>query len=376
MANRQREVSRLWLRLTIVVLFASSAAASQGPAASQDIVVHRIFGPEIKTGDYKHPSCLTQLDNGDLYLAYYGGQGEYADSTVVYGSRQTRGQELWSHPQVVASNPMRSLGNPVIWQAPDGLVWLFYVTRFGETWSTSRIKAKISRDGAKSWSDSFLVSLQEGTMVRGHPIVLSNGDYLLPIYHETGHDTEETGADTTSRFLRKSPDSVEWKESGIIRSDRGNLQPAVVQVDEAHLIAYCRRAGDYKPSTDGWMVRAESWDEGFTWTRGVNCQFPNPNAAVDVKRLRNGHLLLVFNDSMSHRTPLTVAISTDNGRTFPHRRNLAEGPGSFSYPTAIQTRDGKIHVTFTSDARTVVRHAVFDESAILNASGAHTSTNR
>ena len=206
-------------------------------------------------------------------------------------------------------------------------------------------------------------------MVRGHPIVLSNGDTLLPIYYETGHDPEKTGADTTSRFLRKSPDSVEWKESGTIRSDRGNLQPAVVQVAEDHLIAYCRRAGDYKPNTDGWMVRAESRDGGFTWTRGVNSEFPNPNAAVDFTRLRNGHLMLVYNDSMSHRTPLTVALSTDNGRTFPFRRNLADGPGSFSYPTAIQTRNGKIHVTFTSDARTVIRHAVFDESAVLRATG-------
>ena len=75
-------------------------------------------------------------------------------------------------------------------EAPDELVWLFYVVRFGETWSTSRVQVKVSRDSALTWSDASVLSLDEGTMVRNRPIVLKNGDYLLPVYHETGHDPE------------------------------------------------------------------------------------------------------------------------------------------------------------------------------------------
>ena len=30
----------------------------------------------------------------------------------------------------IASDPFRSVGNGVIWEAPDGLVWLFYVVGF------------------------------------------------------------------------------------------------------------------------------------------------------------------------------------------------------------------------------------------------------
>ena len=47
----------------------------------------RIFGPETRTGPYKHPACMTELRNGDLYLVYYGGAGEYAVETAVFGSR-------------------------------------------------------------------------------------------------------------------------------------------------------------------------------------------------------------------------------------------------------------------------------------------------
>ena len=336
-------------------------------ASGPGLRVERVFGPEIKTGDYKHPACIEELRNGDLYLVYYGGEGEYADGTAVFGSRLIQGAKAWSRPVPIASQPFLSLGNGVVWQAPDGWVWLFYVTRYGDTWSSSRIAAKISKDGATTWSDSFMITFEEGTMVRGHPIVLNDGDYLLPIYHETGRNTEWVGPDTTSLFLRFNPRAKRWTETNRIRSRQGNLQPAVVQISDDRLIAFCRRGGNYEPVKDGYLIRSESKDGGRTWSEGHNAEFPNPNAAVDFIKLRNGHLVLVFNDSMNDRSPLTVAISTDGGQSFPHRRNLAEGPGDFGYPTAIQTQDGQIHITFTSDQRTVVRHAVFEENAIIGA---------
>src|SRR5439155_6894819 len=89
------------------------------------------------------------------------------------------GDRRWSSPVAIARDPFHSLGNPVVWQAPDGLIWLFYVSRYGTHWSDSRIAAKVSRDGAKTWSDSFTVAFDAGMMVRAHPIVLRNGDYLL-----------------------------------------------------------------------------------------------------------------------------------------------------------------------------------------------------
>jgi predicted neuraminidase len=340
-----------------------SILATASRAADEDVNVERVIGPEFP-GKYKHPATIEELANGDLYIAYYGGDGEYAEQTACYGMRRKKGETKWSAPQVIADTPFHSDGNAVIWQAPDGLVWLFYVCRFGDTWSTSRIKGKISRDGANTWSDSFMVALEEGMMVRGRPIVLADGDYLLPVYHETGFDQEKVGADSTSLFLRFNPKTKKWTESSRIHSRMGNIQPAVAQIDDKRLIAYCRRGGGYEPIKDGYVVRSESHDGGHTWSEGQDSQFPNPNAAVDFLRLQNGHLLLVFNDSMDDRTPLTVAISTDTDKTYPYRRNIATGKDSFGYPYVIQGKDGKIHLVYTSQARSVINHATFEEAAI------------
>ena len=333
------------------------------PARGGDLTIERVFGPEIKTGPYKHPACMTELDNGDLYLVYYGGEGEYATETADFASRRKPGETVWSPPVPIARDPLRSVGNGVVWQAPDGLVWLFYVVRDGETWSTSRVQFKISRDSAHTWSDASVLSNEAGMMVRNRPIVLADGTYLLPAYHETGHDQEAVGADSTSVFFRFDPRAKvkRWEQLGSIRSKNGNIQPAPLETIPGHLVAYCRRGGDYSPKTRDFLVRAESTDGGKTWSEGLPSVFPNPNAAVDFLKLKSGRLLLVYNDCFVGRTPLTVAISADGDRTYPTKRNVADGPGDFGYPQAFQARDGKIHVVYTSEKRTVVNHATFDE---------------
>ena len=338
-----------------------------GAFAADDILVERVIGSE-EPGEYKHPCTITELDNGDLYIAYYGGTGEYQDDSKVWGMRKAKGTDSWTAPVCLADTPFRGEGNPVVWQAPDGIVWLFYVQRYGDTWSESRIKAKVSKDGAHTWSDSFMLTFEQGMMAQGLPTVLNDGTYLLPAYYETGSDRDKTDPDTCSLFFHHDPKTRTWAETGRIISDKGNLQPCVVQLTDKHLVAYCRRGGSFDPLPDGRIIRAESHDGGKTWSRGEPSQFKNPNAAIAFLKLENGHLLLVYNDSISGRTPLTVSISTDNDKTWAHTRNIAESDETqtFAYPVAIQTRDGKIHVVCTTDVRKTILHFTFDEKAILS----------
>lgn len=358
-----RHVLLACLVLVALATGAPEAVAQAAPSGAQPVVT-RVFGPETPTGPYKHPACLTELSNGDLYLVYYGGQGEYARDTTVFGARLKKGASTWSAPVAIARDPFRSVGNGVVWEAPDERVWLFYVVRFGETWGTSRIQAKVSDDKGATWSDAFPLVLEAGMMVRNRPIVLHDGSYLLPIYFEDGADTERVGPKSTSRFLRFDPKTQAWAMLGEFASANGNIQPAVVEVTPNHLIAYARRGGGYGKTTDGWLVQSESKDGGRTWTEGTNSPFPNPNSAIDFLKLASGALLLVYNDHMWERTPLMLALSDDQDRTWPIKKALATGKNSFAYPVAFQARDGRIHVVYTSDARKVINHAVFSEDWI------------
>lgn len=328
-----------------------------------NIDTYRVIGPEYP-GVYKHPAAITELANGDLYISFYGGAGEYDQGTAVYGMRLEREPNTWSEPEIIADTPNQGDGNPVVWQAPDGVVWLFYNTQYGPTWSEARVKGKISTDGAVTWSDSFMVAFEQGSMVRGQPIVLNDGDYLLPMYFEAGSDREELDASTASYFLRYSQKEKTWTPTNRIHSKIGNLQPQVIQLTDDHLICYMRRGGGYGPAFKGFIQKSESHDGGYTWSPAVDTEFINPNAAVDVIRTPEGHILLAYNDNPTERTPLTIAVSTDDGKTFPHRRAIAGGDNTYAYPYMIQTQDGKIHLIYTTNERTTIMHAVFNESAI------------
>ncbi len=105
----------LVMAVGIAVAVAGAPRVSGLGAEDRALRTERVFGPEVPTGRYKHPASMTELRNGDLYLVYYGGAGEYAIDTAVFGARSKKGTTAWSTPAAIARDPFRSLGNAVIW---------------------------------------------------------------------------------------------------------------------------------------------------------------------------------------------------------------------------------------------------------------------
>lgn len=98
--------------------------------------------------------------------------------------------------------------------------------------------------------------------------------------------------------------------------------------------------------------------------------FPNPAeggdevrsyAAISMRKLRNGNIILAWNNQDNARTPLHIARSTDDGKTWSRPLVLESNPGEYSYPSVFQTSDGKVHVIFTY-RRYSIKHVEFDES--------------
>jgi predicted neuraminidase len=72
--------------------------------------------------------------------------------------------------------------------------------------------------------------------------------------------------------------------------------------------------------------------------------------------LRDGRVVLAYNDSPGVRTPLTLALSQDEGETWPYKRVLIHEDGKeFHYPAIIEDSDGMLHVTYT-DNRVWIGH--------------------
>jgi len=135
----------------------------------------------------------------------------------------------------------------------------------------------------------------------------------------------------------------------------------VIQRGDGVLVALLRPAGD-QPR----VGKAYSYDNGRTWTEAVATDILNPGAAVDMVKMADGRAALLFNDSDQHRSPLTLALSKDDGETWYAKRDVETEEGEFSYPAIIQDRQGSLHMAYTY-RRTHMKHAKVEPAWIEGA---------
>jgi len=302
-----------------------------------------------------HGSTITELENGDLFAAWYEGSYETASDVVIAGARRRAGAAGWDAVQTLAATPGRSEGNPVLFAPPGGVLWLFYATMIEPTWDKCVLKYKTSRDNGLTWSDPVVLRAQLGWLYRNKAIVLSTGRYVLPIYDE---------AKLHSMMLLSDDHGRTWRASGPILSSPANIHPTVVELADGSLLCYARYFASglgHIVSGRGHIWQARSTDGGETWSPATLTAIKNPNSGIDLTRLASGALALAFNDSYDKRTPLNLALSTDEGRTWPHQKAVETRPGAFAYPWLIQTRDGLLHLTFSYNYQTI-KHVVCDEA--------------
>lgn len=110
------------------------------------------------------------------------------------------------------------------------------------------------------------------------------------------------------------------------------------------------------------VIQAYSEDNGKTWGALSKTNLPNPNSGIDALTLKNGWQLLVYNPTTSGpngRAKLNVAVSKD-GISWRDAVILENGTTQeYSYPAVIQTKDGKVHITYTYDRKNV-KHVVLE----------------
>ncbi|MBU0508019.1 exo-alpha-sialidase, partial [bacterium] len=218
-------------------------------------------------------------------------------------------------------------------------------------WSSSRIEVQRSHDRGRSWSPPTVICGPIGSNVRYPPLRTADGDLLLP-----GYD------DLLQRSLFfVSTDGESWTLRSAVWTDapHQNIQPSLVRLGSGRLLATMRNVGK------DWLWVTASDESGRSWARPRDSGFANPGSAAQMLRLSSGDLLLVFNDSPAERRPLSVALSSDGGGSWTPPKALAAGDSTYSYPAAIQTADGLIHVLY-SRGRESIRHVVLNEQWIVS----------
>ena len=418
-----RETMKTRIILTGIVfalgLLAQAGWTGQSPFLESEL----IFPPEHW---HCHASCIVETAKGDLLVTWFRGSGERtADDVIIEGARLRKGKRKWSQRFLMADTPDFPDGNPCMFIDPRQRLWLIYTTIQANTWESALLKVRTSRDyrheGPPRWETSEVLHIKPGKefeaevdrrlpeletevsqmklndeqrkeasefldamkkhsrdklyrrlgwMTRAHPMVLGNQRLIVPLYHDGFSFSLMAISDDWGKT---------WKTSAPLIG-AGNIQPSVVEKNDGSLYTLMRDNGP-PPHR---LQQSESHDRGLTWGPVTDSPLLNPGSGAELIRLRNGHWVLIGNDTEQGRHQLAVQISDDEGRSWKWKRYLEKDPsgpesGSYHYPSIIQGRDGSLHGSYSHHLRQhdlpkdadgdpaakSIKHAHFNEEWVL-----------
>jgi predicted neuraminidase len=321
-----------------------------------------------------HASTIVELKHGDVMAAWFAGTREGAPDVAIYGARLHNG--VWGAPVELARAQGVACWNPVLFHTVDGRLWLYY--KYGHSPSTWHGARKFSTDEGRTWSAEE--DLPTGFLgpIKDKPLVLPDGAIVSGSSVESGNWTAwiERSTDNGATWTKFGPITVPEAidipnaaaraaasertapaavaNSGVTTkiyppSSRtvGIIQPSVVSMGGHHLRFYARSR-----TRASRIAVADSLDDGKTWGPVHFIDLPNPNSGIDAVRLRDGRIVLAFNNSYNRRTPLNLAVSAD-GEHFRIFKTLEDGPGQYSYPAIIQATNGDLLITYSWRRQTI-----------------------
>jgi predicted neuraminidase len=363
-----------------------------------------------------HAANLMVLNDGTLACVWFGGSMEGRSDIAVYMARLDAEAGQWSQPTQLSNDAERSEQNPILFPVPGGPLWLLHTAQLSGNQDTAVVRRRISQDNGKSWSATeTLADAPAGTFVRQPVHVHSDGTWLLPIFDcRVVPGQKWDGSLDESAVLRSTDQGASWQRIPVPDSV-GCVHMSIVAGRGNSLLGFFRS----RWADNIYMTHSD--DGGLSWRKPVPTALPNNNSSIQALRLADGRLAMILNASsaadaterrdslydeledQAHsadgavveappktmrrafwgapRAPMTLALSEDDGQTWPWQRNLETGDGwcmsndsarglnrEYSYPSLRQTADGALHVAYTV-FRKHIRHARVMPDWITQASG-------
>jgi len=267
---------------------------------------HRIL-VENNPGDINiHFPCFLRLKSGDI-LFYYQRRHELAPGA----------------PQKSTSYVCRSSDE-------------------GETFSPPRKHDVIQNN---EMSGNLLTQLSSGRIILGIGRTLGNWCGVAANGNTADH--------SVAGCSYSDDEGASWKacETWVDLPRRGAMEPHIVELKDGRLLMYMR-------TQLGAVFQSNSVDGGVTWSKPQTTPLKAPESMPCLTKIpKTGDLLLIWNNSLydpdfdhcGKRTPLTTAISRDEGKTWENFKDLETDPDyEFTNPSCHFTSRGKVIITYVA----------------------------
>ncbi|MCI0624999.1 MAG: glycoside hydrolase [Acidobacteria bacterium] len=271
-------------------------------------------------------ASILQLKDGRLLMAwsdfYTNNSSDWAPSRIS-AKISADGGRTWRSKHTLQENIAKTnVMSPELLRLKSGkILFLFWANHSP---ADCQIMWRISNDEAKTWSEPKPLPLDPVPAywmnLHDCTIQLKSGRIVNPLYY-----TEDY---RINKLIRVRPyfsdnEAKTWKPSRtIISVSDGKItaeEPTVVELKDGAVLMLIRNSTKR-------IHKAYSYDQGETWSTPVPTQLAAaPRSPVKAKRIPStGDLLVVWNNAPDKRCPLTTAISRDEGKTWQHIKNLEE----------------------------------------------------
>ncbi|MDH3346720.1 MAG: glycoside hydrolase [Desulfobulbaceae bacterium] len=323
------------------------------------------------------------LDNGQIMFAYSRYRGNNwsdhgkADIAARYSS--DNGDTWTKRSRILIPNEGQwNVMSVSLLAMQNGKIALFYLRK--NNLLDCRLWMRTSKNRGMSWSKPTLCTPAPGYFVVNNDrvIELQYGRLLVPAaYHRVKVQTSEPpelGLDGrgVTLFYYSDDGGHTWREALDwivlpVHSHSGLQEPGVIELQNGEIYGWARTDTGRQ-----WEMRSNN--QGDTWSLAAPSRFISPCSPLSIKRIpQTGDLLAVWNELSEEnkvaknlnndpeilnqtwgRTPLVLALSSDEGRSW-HNKKIIENDNKrgFCY-TAIHVLNDSILLAYCCGGRNSV----------------------
>lgn len=301
-------------------------------------ITQSVVGPVGPSNPRNSEAAIVPLQDGRLLLGwteFYAGSGADHGPARIVGRLSADGGRTWGDKYTLVENDGGCNVMEVNFlRLRSGALALFYCQKNSES-GDCRVMMRTSVDEGRSFTDPKQLSPagKYTGLTNGRSLRLSSGRLLLEAWE---------GGD--AYCCLSDDDGKTWRDGARVKPAGGPCyEPACIELRDERVLMLMRTGL-------GGQFASWSSDGGETWTAPVLSDLRGTAAPVALSRLPgSGELLAIWNNDTGHqpaRSPLTAAISRDEGKTWGSFRNLEEKAGDqWAYP-AVTWVDGRALVTY------------------------------